>query len=145
MSKKTVVILLIVIVLGIICGIWYSKSSNKPIFTNSDLNEESKNVIANEEVENMEIENIIDEENKDDENENKQEENTETYVETPKSDAEKAIDIVKKDWGDTSGVTISHQGTQTDGKEVVVVSSQGRTLAFYYVNVSKGTFIKEDN
>ena len=59
--------------------------------------------------------------------------------------AEKAIDIVKKDWGKDSSVNFSVQGMDGNGNYIVVVSDSNTvTLAFYSVNVSNETFTKRE-
>lgn len=148
MNKKVLIIVIIVMVIGIICGIVFSKNSNKSITTNAKVNEIEENVIVNEETDNVvnQIEeNIIEEDNNIVENTQTITSSSETFVESPKSDGEKAIEIVKKDWGDTSGVTFNNIATQPDGRQVITVNdvSTTKVLVYYYVNVSDGTFTKE--
>ncbi len=68
---------------------------------------------------------------------------TETTKE--KTDLEKAIDIVKKDWGTDSSVYFAQDGKTKDGKYIICVRDKNSTAAlkWYQVNVKDGTFTKE--
>ena len=63
---------------------------------------------------------------------------------TPKTDLEKAIDIVKEDWGPDTSVYFAQDGTK-NGKYIICVRDKASTaaLAWYTVNVEDGTFVKE--
>lgn len=145
MNKKVLIILItLIIIIGIICGIAFSKNTTKNTSTNTQKQEE--NTATNEETNNNanEIEeNVV--------NENNVSENTQTTThpeepqETPKTDDEKAIEIVKKDYGARENIKFTVEGTDSNGKIVVVVSDINTTaaIAFYHVDISNGTFIKE--
>ena len=69
---------------------------------------------------------------------------TETFEEEPKTDEEKAIEIVKKDWNLGYG-EISMQGIDNNGNYIIqVTNSDTEVLAFYTVNVKDGTFNKRE-
>lgn len=146
MNKKILIILIIlIIIIGIICGIAFSKNSNRNITTNTKKQEE--NTITNEEINNIT--------NKLEENtiyENNITENTQTTTTTPeetqetqKTDKEKAIEIVKKDYGTSDNIKFNAEGTDSKGRQIIIVRDIDTTAAlqFYYVDVSNGTFIKE--
>lgn len=88
------------------------------------------------------------------ENENKiqntvENENTvtkEILDEAPQTEEDKAIQIVKKDYGTDSNVKIAVEGMDENGREIVVVRETETTkaIAFYFVNVSSGTFDKKE-
>lgn len=145
MNKKILIItIILIIIVGIICGIVVSKNSKKDINTNTQKQEE--NIITNEEIENITnelIENEIEE--------NNIVENTQTTTnpeepqETQKTDKEKAIEIVKKDYGTSDNIKFNEEGTDSDGRIIVVVRDIDTTAAlqFYHVDVINGTFVKE--
>lgn len=146
MNKKILIpSIILIIIIGIICGIVISKNNKKTIDTNAQKQEE--NVITNEEVENITnelIENEIEEDNII--------ENTQTTTSTPeepqetaKTDSEKAIEIVKKDYGTSGNIKFNVEGTDSNGKTIVVVRDIDTTAAlkFYHVDIANGTFIKE--
>ena len=141
MNKKTLIILItLIIIIGIICGIAFSKNSNKNITTNTQKEE---NTITNEEINNTtnEIkENEIEENNISDDTQT-----TATPEETQKTDKEKAIEIIKKDYGTSDNIKFNAEGTDSKGRQIIVVRDIETTAAlqFYYVDVSNGTFVKE--
>ena len=58
----------------------------------------------------------------------------------------KAINIVKKDWGEDSNVKIAIDGINDNGSYIVTVRNVNTTeaLAFYTVDVSNQTFNKRE-
>ena len=145
MNKKVLIIVIpLIIIVGIICGIAFSKNTTKNANTNTQKQEE--NTITNEETNS--IVNEIDENNI---IENNVSENTQVTTnpdepqETPKTDEEKALEIVKKDFGARENTKFTVEGTDSNGRIVVVVSNINTTaaMAFYHVDISNGTFIKE--
>lgn len=147
MNKKTIIILImLIIIIGIICGIAFSKNSSKNVSTNTQKQEE--NTIVNEEINNNTnkiVENVIDE--------NNIVENTQITTTSPeeeqgksKTDNEKAIEIVEKDWGtQVDGIKFNVEGVDSKGRIVVVVRNTETTqaLQFYYVDITNKTFVKE--
>ena len=67
------------------------------------------------------------------------------YYEGESSDLEKAIDIVKKDWGADSTVYFAQDGQKESGEYIICVRDTETTSAkaWYTVNVQTGTFVKE--
>lgn len=139
----SVVIILIVIMLGSYIFTLQSddtkenNTTNNEIVETNKINETSTNEVVNEiinepknEVVENEVENTV---------------SSETLEESPKTSKEKAIDIVKKDWGKDSSVNFSVQGMDGNGNYIVVVSnSDTQVLAFYSVNAADETFIKRE-
>lgn len=145
MNKKILIpAIVLIIIIGIICGIAFSKNSNKNITTNTQKQEE--NTTTNEEVNN-----ITNEIEKNEIEENNTVENTQATTtpeepqETQKTDKEKAIEIVKKDYGTSDNIKFNAEGTDSKGRQIIIVRDIDTTAAlqFYYVDVSNGTFIKE--
>lgn len=135
-------VILLVIIIGVIIGINGNpkeEKTNKIVMIESDVqnvfediyNDNKEETINNTQVVN-EIENT--------------ETSTETITEEPKTEQEKAVDIVKKDWGDTENVSITVDGVNNDGRYIVSVRNKNTTeaLAFYTVNVSDKTFSKRE-
>ena len=146
-SNAFAIFIILLIVVGIIIGIIFPKKTKTNIVENNTVVNEVKNDKVNEiknevkeknETENTEVENTI--ENTAIEN---TETKTETFTEKPKTEEEKAIAIVKKDYGESDGIGFSIQGMDQKGRQIVVVSRGTSTLAFYKVNVSDGTFDKQ--
>ena len=148
MRKYTILflIILLVIIIGVAIGInggsKEEKNTNKIVMIESDV----ENVFAD----------IYDEKNKEQNVQNTAVVNevvnneeilpSETFREEPKTEQEKAIDIVKKDWGDTENVSITVDGVNNDGRYIISVRDKNTTeaLAFYTVNVSDKTFSKRE-
>ena len=144
--KKGILIItiIVIIVIGIIFGVSMSKNEKQNIQT-------SNNVIKQNEITNTEVSNQVNEieenatQNIIDEN-TTNEVNTETFEEEPKTEQEKAISIVKKDYGTNANVKFNIEGIDEKGRQIVVVRNMQTTeaLAFYFVNVSDSTFTKKE-
>lgn len=148
MNKKTLIIVIILIIItGIICGIAFSKNSNKTIPANTNTEKLKENITTNEEINNItnELKTNTTEENNIAEN-TQTTNNTEQPQETQKTDQQKAIEIVKKDYKTSLNVEFSAEGLDTNGNQIVVVRKPETTesLAFYFVNVSNSTFTKKE-
>ena len=152
-GKKLAILAIMIIVVGVIVGV-VIPSNNKPAKVNqieksnnvntvdSKNNIKDNNTIGNEIgniVENT-IENTVD---------NKNADPTPTTASKPKTDEEKAIDIVKKDYinsnTDLSSIEFSVEDKDGKGRHIVAVRNSKTTavLAFYHVDVANNTFIKE--
>ena len=139
------IIIIVIIVIGIMCGISMSENdkentqmTNSNVETNKQENEENANMIN--EIQEDETQNVIDE------NMIANEVNTETFDEEPKTEQDKAIQIVKKDYGTSSNIKFSVEGMDSNGRHVVVVRDINTTeaLVFYFVNVNDETFTKKE-
>ncbi len=159
---KTILLILLVIIVIAVIAIFGSNIVNK----NENVNETQNSI--NETNQNMKIEvnetenNVVNEtQNNTTENEvvNKQVENdieknnnttqnvvtnetTEVLQNDGASNEEKAINIVKSDWGTTENVYFVTMGIDASGKYIVTVndSSTTATLAWYLVDVVTGKF-----
>lgn len=152
MKKVTwIIIIAIIIVAGIICAVVYEQAKKVPGSTILDTNnineiqeddglmnkvngnETENNIMQNELVENGIVQNT-------------QSSGNQTSQEEPKNDKEKAIQIVKKDYGIAGNIEFSSEGTDANGNQIVVVRDGETTaaLAFYFVNTSNGTFTKKE-
>lgn len=147
--KKTLVILIVIIAIIIGCLFVFSNSKqennnisnqekvNKELnIENEEENELNQEVITNE-IENTTI----------DEEETKENVvSSEVFEETPKTEKEKAIDIVKKDYGSSNNIEFSVEGIDGNGSYIVTVRDTKTTqaLAFYTVNVTDKTFTKRE-
>lgn len=137
-------IIFVIIVLGVLVGTTTSKNE----VLNGTKNETKENNTTNNSVvENKVEENIIEEENKVEEN--TQVDNSTTTTSTSsqdkRTDKEKAIDIVKKDYGTTSGIEYFVEDERDGkGRYRVVVRDANTTaaLAWYFVDVEHNTFDK---
>lgn len=99
---------------------------------NEIMENEITNTIVKEEVTNNEIANPGT--------------STETLEENPKTAQEKAIEIVKRDWKESTNVEFSVSGMDENGNYRITVTNSQTTeaLAFYTVNVSNQTFTKKE-
>ena len=155
-NKKVVIICTIIALIVVGVAVWYginelSKEEAPEVATNTQL--EVKNELKEE---NTIIENIIEEENTTQENStveenttSKNEENNtfqgeeETKTEDQESDTnsnEKALNLVKQEWGEDS--TVYYTIDNVEG-EIYTISVRSKsttgTLAEYEVDVKKGT------
>lgn len=139
MMKKILFILIAIIamVLGIVVGVKLETKDSKQASSSEILNN------INTKNNSLSIENNTEEKN----NTLNQADvkSVETEEEVPKTDLEKAIDIVKKDWGKDESVYFAEDGKTTNGEYIIAVRDKNttRALAWYTVNISTGVFIKE--
>ncbi len=150
--KKTmwIIIIALIILAGVICAVVYDKvkkavpntTENTDNINSMQENNNLTNIVddntpQNEVVQNEIIENEI--------TSNKQEENKAPESDK-KTEEEKAIEIVKKDYKQSGNVEFSSEGTDSEGNNIVVVRDPETTqaLAFYYVNISNSTFTKKE-
>ncbi len=145
MKKSTLIIILIILMLVAIVifastGIKNKEVSGKETKTNKEVentemeNEQEQNIVENVIENTTENENIV--------------ENvvtTETFEESPKTAKEKALDIVKEDWGEGANIEFTVDGIEGNNYIVTVRNSQTtEALAFYTVNTNDGTFTKRE-
>lgn len=152
MKKVTwIIVITLIILAGIICAVVYDQAKkavpsttvdtnninnmqeNDNLTNKVDNNETQNEVVQNEIIENEITSNTQEGENKTPENNSKTEE-------------EKAIQIVKKDYKQSENVEFSSEGTDSEGNRIIVVRDPETTqaLAFYYVNISNSTFTKKE-
>lgn len=152
MERKKVIIAIILVIMVILIGVFIfggsKKTSKANETTNANVakNESSINNVANEvtnEVANTVVNEIANTENIQNNIQNTEtSSSTETFEEEPKTAEEKAINIVKKDWGTTDGVYFVTMGIDASGKYIVTVNDSNTTgtLAWYSVDVTTGKF-----
>ena len=162
-KKKKVIILSVIAVILFALIVILSIKLLKPKSVKD--NKENENIVANETTENVIEENIANEnvinEIIEEKEENKKEEtkvykSDNTPVADPtqeidkqtfqkeKSNEEKAVEIVKNDWGNDSKVRITYTGTKDDnGIYYVQVIKDTYLVKMYKVNVANGTFETE--
>ena len=136
MTKKIICILIIVII--IVASIFVAKKISKKQETietkANNINELNTNEDENENV--IKVSNEVLKTEKED---NKEETSLENEPETPE---EKAIEIVKENWGEDDSVYFACEKKQDDGKYPVAVRDKNSTKAlyWYYVDIESGTF-----
>ena len=98
--------------------------------TQTNTNTVKTNTIKNE-VNNV-VENVVNNENTEETS------GSETFNEEPETEQEKAISIVRNNWGADDSITISIENINSDGTYIVTVRDASTTeaKAFYRVNVS---------
>lgn len=157
MNKKTKGIIAILVVLIVVIAIFlcytYGFNSNEK---NSNPVNTTNNVIEDKIETNKFEENIIQNTTKNEVNEVVEPEKTnpvgpekepepvneKSEIQTD-NDEDKAISIVKNDWGDLTGVAFKIEHINNDGTyEIVVRNEDGNALEWYTVNPKTGTFSK---
>ena len=141
--KKTIIIVIavmLVVLVGIVVGRSINEASNF-IQTDSKKVENNTNKVSNQKVENKtenEENNII---NNDVTNTIENIEQEEIVI---KTDLDKAIDLVKKDWGEDNTVYFAQDGKTEKGEFIICVRDNETTgaRAWYSVNVEAGTVEK---
>ena len=149
--KNGILIIVILMIIGAI--IWLIYDTVKPVNGNTidtnmiqsenDVNE--TNNIQGNEIDNDIIENNIGnntQENELNEQSNKQTnetKNEQTSNQTVASKEERAIELVKKEWGEDDGVYFTNESIDNEGRYIVSVRNKNTTslLAFYTVDVAK--------
>ena len=148
MKKSTLII--IVIILMLVAIVIFASTGIRNTENNSVSGKETKtnNEVKNTEVQNEQEQNIIEniiENTTENENIVENVESTETFEESPKTAKEKALDIVKKDWGEGANIEFTVDGIEGNNYIVTVRNSQTtEALAFYTVNTNDGTFTKRE-
>lgn len=147
MNRETKIVIILVIILAVVCGvIFFNKQENKSQVTNSNtvLNETAQNVTE-------EILNKVENTNTFEENNDKKEDNTNTVEnnssntnnseKTSENDSDRAIEMVKNEWGKDDNVTFKIDEQTEDGKYVVCVmeTSTTKVIMWYNVDVKNNT------
>lgn len=146
MNKKILYVigLVVVIILGVLFARILSGSIDARPASSSKV--KNSNKLTNNQVKNETNNNTKNEvKNELNNNENTNTTTNEPKEETPKTDLEKAIDIVKKDWGADNTVYFAQDGQKESGEYIICVRDTETTSAkaWYTVNVQTGTFVKE--
>lgn len=153
-----VIIIFMIIIICVFAFMGNGKKQNTTVNSNAKLNEEEvlQNEQTNEQVNeqlNEQVNEVVENEQVNETTSNvetNEEENkvtsTETFEESPKTAEEKAIEIVKKDWGQNDNLEFLIEGIDENGNYIVTVrdSKNTQALAFYTVNVTSQTFSKKE-
>lgn len=146
-----IIIICIIILAGIICTVVYEQAKkaipSNILDTNTInniqqddnlINQINNNISQNEVGQNEIIQNEI--------TSNTQTTENGTSEKEPKTEEEKAIQIVKKDYKQSENVEFSVEGKDAEGNSIVVIRDPETTaaLAFYFVDVSNNTFTKKE-
>lgn len=147
-SGIIIAVIIGIIIIGVILGFMGNPSENKVVTLNENVTVQNKQVNNTEKnnVQNNQTENLTSE-NTETAEQNIQTTTEEKNEETPKTDTEKAIDIVKLDLGSMAeNANITVDSVTNDGKFVISVREKDTTqaLAFYTVNVNDKTFTKKE-
>lgn len=148
MSKKTkvalvilIIALIIVIAIAVVASIspFKDKGTNAEALNDTQINGMLNNTENN--LENAEQENSISdtEANNVEGTENKEQEKPSTSDNANNSNEEKAIELVKKEWGEDSSVYFDLAGVTSDGKYRVSVNKDTKVLAWYIVDIENET------
>lgn len=86
-----------------------------------------------------------DKNNKNEDNKKNEESEEQTSSESITSKEERAVELVKKEWGDTEGLYFSNDAIDSEGRYIVSVhdKSTTNTLAFFLVDVESGLVTKK--
>lgn len=160
-QKKKIIIIVGVVILAILIALLTVKLINiernkekevSNVNENAIENNILENAIKNENTENTENIVVADKE-KEDNNKNDlietsptigEEEITKTEIEKKENDEEKAVNIVKKDWGEDNSVYFTIEETQNEKYTISVREKDTtRTISTYEVNIQTETFIKD--
>ena len=142
---KLIIVVCLFVIIWFSCDIFDEKHKNGENVSNTISNEIISNSTFVKESNNVVKENTISEDNTEKEN---IEENKETPTVSSENIAmsreEKAIELVKKEWGGTEGVYFSNESMDQNGKYIVSVRDQKTTnlLAFFTVDVDSETVKK---
>ena len=161
-KRKIIIIVVIVVALVILISlltiklIKIEKNKGKEVF-NSNENAIKSNIIENDienDIENEIIENAVVDTEKEENNKNNsqntspsigEEEVTKTEIEKEETNKEKAMNIVKKDWGEDDNVYFTFESIDSRGNYIVYVreGETTRAISSYTINLETGTFTKE--
>lgn len=147
MNRETKIVIILVIILAVVCGvIFFNKQGYKSQETNSNtiLNATAQNV-TDEIINKIENTNTFEENNdKKEDNTNTEENNssdTNSNEKTSENDSDRAIEMVKNEWGKDDNVTFKIDEQTEDGKYVVCVmeTSTTKVIMWYNVDVKNNT------
>lgn len=144
-SKIGTFILIVVIVAVAGVMIWFAhkiiveqNGEFKP--TNNVTNDVNKNISNNTEKKENKVNNNVN--NTNEENKTKEEQNNiaSENKNTGATNEEKAINIVKQNWGNSDGVYFTTMGIDADGRYIVTVNDSTTTAIFatFAVNIETG-------
>ena len=152
MKKNTKLIMFILVVVIVGLALFFIFQANQKVSENMG-NRENMNIQTNTTIENnntnQTVENVENTENTSNTLEGNIQEGSESSEETDSMEESnttdpkaKAIEIVKKDWGEDDSVYFSYDGVNSDGKHIVGVRNKSDTTIRYWydVDINTGTF-----
>ena len=152
MKKNTKLIMFILVVVIVGLALFFIFQANQKVSENMG-NRENMNIQTNTTIENnntnQTVENVENTENTSNtlegniQEESESSEETDSMEESNTTDPKaKAIEIVKKDWGEDDSVYFSYDGVNSDGKHIVGVRNKSDTTIRYWydVDINTGTF-----
>ena len=152
MKKNTKLIMFILVVVIVGLALFFIFQANQKVTENME-NRENMNIQTNTTIENnntnQTVENVENTENTSNtlegniQEESESSEETDSMEESNTTDPKaKAIEIVKKDWGEDDSVYFSYDGVNSDGKHIVGVRNKSDTTIRYWydVDINTGTF-----
>ena len=138
MKKLIVFVIEIVLIIWLGIAIWKNINGKTVSTSSNKLDEKTKNEIKN--VDNTIAENNLIQNNITNQ---KDENNTTEKVKEDKiqTDLERAVSIVKKDWGEDTSVYFSEDGRTENEEYIICVRDKNTTSAkaWYIVDLEKGT------
>ena len=129
MKKNTKLIMFILVIVIVGLALFFIFQANQKVSENME-NRENMNIQTNTTIENNNTNQTVEEE-------------TDSMEESNTTDPKaKAIEIVKKDWGEDDSVYFSYDGVNSDGKHIVGVRNKSDTTIRYWydVDINTGTF-----
>lgn len=152
MNKTAKIILGIVIAIIVVVGAYFGvkyffntqEASNNNTVENNIIENNTateNNIVEDNTAKNEDNNEIKNETKVTEENKNKVSSNNDSEIESD-SDEEKALAIVKKDWGSTDGVYFKVQAIDANGNYVISVNNADTTqvMEWYTVNPKTGEF-----
>ena len=137
------IVIAIIVVVGAYFGVKYFFNTQEASNNNTNINNTNGNMaLVEDNTAKNEANNEIKNETKViEENRNKVSSNNDSEIESD-SDEEKALAIVKKDWGSTDGVYFKVQAIDANGNYVISVNNADTTqvMEWYTVNPKTGEF-----
>lgn len=137
------IVIAIIVVVGAYFGVEYFFNTQEASNNNTNINNTNGNMalVENNTAKNEANNEIKNETKVIEENKNKVSSNNDSEIESD-SDEEKALAIVKKDWGSTDGVYFKVQAIDANGNYVISVNNADTTqvMEWYTVNPKTGEF-----
>lgn len=151
MIKNGILVIAIVAVLLGVVWFVYDIVKTEPVDANStdtNLADENKGLdnLINELFTNVETNQLVENDSVENEEESKNKTKEDSIVSSSvTSKEEKAIELVKEEWGGTDGVYFSNESIDSQGRYIVSVRDRGTTnsLAFFIVDVNTGLVTKQ--
>jgi len=139
-ATRSIVTILIFLIIFILIWLYYDMVKQEPANANVvDANLEDENKGLDNVINELFIEvNQVSEDNEIEDKKEALESNQQTTSDSVTSKEEKAVNLVKEEWGRDTSVYFSNMGIDNDGRYIVSVNKKDSTvLAWYLVDVDK--------